>query len=130
MSLIANIKASEGFAGMSYKDSLGFDTIGFGTKLPLTREEAELILKYRLDNTIKELLRYKPFVAKMPENKQEILYEMAYQLGVGGLLEFKKMWWALEYFNYNEASKEMLDSLWAKQTPKRARKLAERMKGL
>lgn len=130
MSLISDIKESEGFVGTVYKDSLGFDTLGYGTKMPLTKDEASLILEYRLSNIIKELLLHKPQVLNLPQDKQDILYEMAYQMGVPRLLEFKKMWWALDYLNYNEASKEMLDSKWAEQTPHRAKRLSDKMKGL
>jgi hypothetical protein len=50
-------------------------------------------------------------------------------MGVEGVLTFKKMWAALEKGDYEEASKEMLDSDWHKKdTPTRAKKLAEKMK--
>ena len=57
-----------------------------------------------------------------------ILVEMSYQLGVNGVLKFKKMWGALKNEDYTEASKQMLDSRWAIQTPNRAKKLAEMMR--
>ena len=41
---------------------------------------------------------------------------------------FKKMWEALKQNNYHTASEEMLDSKWAKQTPKRAEELSSVMK--
>ena len=42
--------------------------------------------------------------------------------------KFKKMLKALEIKDYDKASAEMLDSLWAKQTPNRAIKLSNQMK--
>ena len=48
MSLIEDIKQEEGFKGTVYKCTEGFDTIGYGTRLPLSKEESELILEYRL----------------------------------------------------------------------------------
>jgi hypothetical protein len=39
------------------------------------------------------------------------------------------MWKALDREDYGEASFQMMDSLWAKQTPNRAKKLAEKMRG-
>ena len=53
---------------------------------------------------------------------------MCYQLGLGGFSKFKKTISYLEKENYLEASKEMLDSKWAKQTPNRAKKLSEIVK--
>jgi len=126
--LINDIKKNEGFSGNIYKDTLGFDTIGYGTKLPLNEDEALLILEYRLKAKIKELEQKEPFVNKLPRQVQEILAEMCYQMGVEGVLKFKKMWEALKRFDYIEASKQMMYSLWAKQTPNRAKKLSAKMR--
>lgn len=126
--LIESIKHHEGFRGEVYKDTLGFDTVGYGTKMPLSKEEAEMILESRLKAKIKELETKEPFVNKLPLDKQEILAEMSYQLGVNGVLKFRKMWKALKEFDYETASKEGLDSLWAKQTPNRAKELMSRLK--
>ncbi|MDT8337580.1 MAG: glycoside hydrolase family protein [Sulfurimonas sp.] len=127
--LIEEIMKNEGFVGTVYKDTLGFDTIGYGTKLPLVKEEAALILEYRLKAKIKELETKEPFVNKLPLEKQEILAEMCYQMGVNGVLKFKKMWAALKEFDYEAASVQMLDSRWAEQTPNRAMKLSQMMRG-
>lgn len=113
--------------GNSYEDSLGIPTIGYGTKLPLTEAEAETILAIRLNQKISHLLDAKPIVLRLPQDKQEVLFEMAYQLGVNGLLNFKMMWLALESFDYKVAAAEMLDSKWHTQTPNRAEKLAKQM---
>ena len=50
---------------------------------------------------------------------------MCYQLGLKGFSKFKKTIYLLETEQYDEASVEMLDSLWAKQTPNRAKELSE-----
>ncbi len=128
--LITKIKESEGFNGESYLDSLEIPTIGFGTKLPLDEDEATLILKHRLAKKIDHLLQEKPVVLILSLERQEVLFEMAYQLGVGGLLKFKKMWDAIENRDYETASVEMLDSRWSVQTPRRAEKLAMIMGGI
>ena len=49
---------------------------------------------------------------------------MGYQMGVSGLMRFRRMWAAIRRFDWTEAHREALDSLWAKQTPKRAREVA------
>jgi len=54
--LVENIKDSEGFVDHVYQDSLGIDTLGYGTKMPLDKEEAELLLKHRLGKKIDHLL--------------------------------------------------------------------------
>jgi len=126
VSSIDEIKKNEGFSGMPYDDSLGYATIGYGTKLPLSEYESELILKHRYDQKIKELVRKKPVVEELPHNAKDALFEMAYQMGVNGVLKFQKMWEALEKRNFSAAYKEALDSKWAKQTPSRAEKVARK----
>ena len=123
------LKEHEGFKGMPYDDSLGYPTIGFGTKLPLNEDEAELLLKHRLKQKKDELIEAMPFVYNLPDDKQRVLYEMSYQLGVGGVLLFTRMWRALKSGDFESASIEMLDSKWAVQTPQRAKKLSEIMRG-
>ena len=53
---------------------------------------------------------------------------MVFQLGVGGVGKFKKMWEALRKKDYGEASFQMMDSRWAKQTPNRAESLSKVMR--
>ena len=53
---------------------------------------------------------------------------MAYQLGVEGVMKFKKMIAALQNGDYDRAADEMADSLWAKQTPSRAQRLMTLMR--
>lgn len=125
--LIESIKSNEGFLGVVYKDTEGFDTIGIGTKLPLSYDEAVLLARFRLGLKTVELIKKEPFVKSLPLDKQHILIEMSYQMGVKGVLKFKKMFIALKSFNYELASREMLDSKWAKQTPNRAILLAKKM---
>ena len=59
---------------------------------------------------------------------KEVIINMVYQIGEGGVSKFKNMWKALDSEDYGEASFQMLDSLWAKQTPARAGKLAGKMR--
>jgi len=50
-----------------------------------------------------------------------------FNLGYGGLSKFKNMIAALQSEDYVTASREMLRSKWAKQTGRRATKLASMM---
>ena len=125
--LVIELKENEGFSPTPYKDTEGFDTIGYGTKLPLSKLEATVLLRMRLVDKIKHLEKVKPLVNQLPLEVQSILANMAYQMGVSGLLGFKKMWKHLENHDFKEASKEGLDSLWNKQTPHRAKRLMDRM---
>ena len=56
-----------------------------------------------------------------------ILCNMCFQLGKAGVGKFKKMFENVAKLNFKEASLEMLDSRWAKQTPNRAKYLSDKM---
>ena len=51
-------------------------------------------------------------------------------MGVSGFSKFKKTIKYLADKNYDKASKEMLDSRWARQTPNRAIRLSNIVKAL
>ena len=127
--LIDDIKQEEGFKGIVYKCTEGFDTIGYGTRLPLSEKEAEMILEYRL-NILKGNLSSSLHMLDIDKKAWDILYNMVYQMGVKGVLNFKNMIKALEAKDYNKAGDEMLDSKWAKQTPARANRLSKAMKAI
>jgi lysozyme len=134
------LKIEEGRSLKPYYCTEHFPTIGYGRKLsdikyaPLPnivaneKEELEFLRK-RIQESINKLSTQKPLAwSKCNEQRQAILVSMVYQLGFNGTLVFKKMWAAIEVGNFEEASKQMLDSLWAKQTPKRALRHAKTMK--
>ena len=131
MSLIESIKENEGYKSTVYTDTLGFDTIGYGfaiKDLELDEEVCDLILDKKLDKLIDATNKKFPFLRELPQDKCEVIFEMVYQLGLNGVSMFKKMLKALENKDYDKAAAEMLDSLWAKQTPNRAIKLSNQMK--
>ena len=127
--LLEDIKQEEGFSGTVYKCTEGFDTVGYGTRMPITKEEAELLLEYRLKGMKAQLTGYL-YDIDIKDEAWDILFNMSYQLGVKGVLNFKNMIKALKDNDYKEASIQMLNSLWAKQTPKRAKRLSDRMSKL
>ena len=129
MSLLEDIKFEEGFKGEPYTCSEGFLTVGYGTKFPLDKKEAEMLLEYRL-NKMKQELNSSLYYLNIDKDAWDILYNMAYQMGVSGVLKFKNMIKALEEQDYLQASAEMMESRWFIQTPHRAKRLADRMKGL
>lgn len=69
--------------------------------------------------------KYLPWWSEQPEPVRLVLQNMAFQMGLKGLLGFKRTLDLLHLCRYAEAAKEMLDSTWAKQTPNRAGELAE-----
>ena len=131
MSLVDSIKQGEGYRAKVYKCTEGYDTIGYGfaiKDLELDEEVCDMILDKKLDKLIDATNNKFPFLRELPQDKCEVVFEMVYQLGLNGVSKFKKMLKALEDKDYDKASVEMLDSLWAKQTPNRAKKLSNQMK--
>ena len=130
MSLIDNIKESEGFRSKVYQCTEGHDTIGYGfaiKDLVLSRDMCDTILETKVAE-LKLIVNQKiPFIEDLPEIVQEVLYEMYYQMG-NSLFKFKKTLKHLENKDYRLAAKEMLDSRWAGQTPNRAKKLSNYVK--
>ena len=56
-----------------------------------------------------------------------VLANMAFNLGVDGLLGFRRMILAVDRGHYDQAAREMLNSKWARQVFNRAIRLAEMM---
>jgi len=126
-----SIKIFEGFRGIVYKCPTGHDTIGYGCKLPISRSEAELLLNSRLRQCERELAKRIPHIWNYSHlGAKEILLDMAYNMGVSGLLKFKKTLRHIENCEYELAAAEMLDSKWANQVGHRAMELADKMADL
>ena len=126
--LLEAVKLSEGFRDRVYKDTLGIDTIGYGfaiKDLVLDEDISEMILRRKLDSLIERVNKRFKWVSELPIEAQDVIYEMCYQLGITGVSKFKKTLIYLENFEYKMASKEMLDSKWARQTPNRAKRLSD-----
>lgn len=64
---------------------------------------------------------------RLNEPRQAVLIGMAFQLGQRGLSQFVRTLGAIRDERYELAKTYMLDSLWAKQTPARARRMADQM---
>tara|TARA_R100000908_G_scaffold65098_1_gene51821 strand:+ start:3596 stop:4042 length:447 start_codon:yes stop_codon:yes gene_type:complete len=137
-SLKERIKEHEGFRNIVYKDSLGFATIGYG-HLVTTEDNYEEGIEYSIEeleavfeDDFESACNSAELVAdnsdinldEHPECVKEVLIEMVFQLGVGGVSKFKKFLANLSIKSYHLAADEMLDSRWAKQTPMRAEKLS------
>ena len=131
------IKICEGYVPKSYKCSEGFDTIFYGHKITpedqyehgveYSKEEGELVFERDFQRTLDAAER---LIGERPINNtaKQVIINMVYQIGEGGVSKFKNMWKALGEDDYQTASEEMLDSRWAKQTPSRAEGLSEIMK--
>tara|TARA_A100001011_G_scaffold235962_1_gene243943 strand:- start:3032 stop:3436 length:405 start_codon:yes stop_codon:yes gene_type:complete len=131
MSLLENIKESEGFRNRVYKCTEGYDTIGYGfavKDLVMDKDIADMILERKVAELRLRVEQKFPFIDSMPESVQDVMIEMCFQLGVSGFSKFKKTIQYLMTKQFEEAAVEMLDSKWYKQTPNRAKKLSDIVK--
>jgi lysozyme len=148
---LETLKRHEGFRSTPYRDVDGM-SVGYGFHLSrggvdrllsreglstqgllsgrqkMTRAQAENLLKEDVADAVSAARkRFKGFDT-FPRPAQEVLVNMLYNMGGGGLDGFKKMRAAVERGDWDTAADEMLDSDWAKQVKGRATELAEIMR--
>ena len=122
--LIERIGVNEGFRSKPYKCSEGVLTIGHGLTW-LTEEESLHILAGRISQLHLKLGDKLDWYDDIPPEIQGVVIEMCYQIGFTGFTKFKRAIAHMKDKEWRLASDEMLDSLWAKQTPNRANRLAD-----
>ena len=66
-------------------------------------------------------------VKNLNQNRRRVIVEMIFNLGLGGVLGFKRMWGAIMAGDFKRAADEMIDSEWARQVGARAGLLADEM---
>lgn len=121
----------EGIRLKPYLDQYGNLTIGIGRCLDtkgISREEALYLFYNDLDDTMDRLNMYIPWIKNLDPVRYDVIIIMAFQLGVGGLMTFKRTMDLVKNGEYHAASIEMLNSKWAMvDCPKRAGKLSQMM---
>ena len=133
MSLLKSIKYHEGFRSTVYQCTEGYDTIGYGfaiKDLVLDEDIAELILLRKLEKLQHRIASVFGWWYNRPKTVKNVVTNMCYQLGISGFSKFKKTIYLIETEQYEEASIEMLDSLWHRQTPDRAKELSEALRSV
>ena len=131
--LLESIKHHEVFVEHVYDDSLGIPTIGYGfaiKDLVLEEDLCDEILLRKLRKLGRSVMGKFQFFDSLPSECKSVLMEMCYQLGVRGVSKFKKALKAMESGDWEKAADEMLDSKWAKQTPRRAKEMSDIIRSL
>ena len=131
--IVAEIKRHEGFRPTVYKCTEGYDTIGYGfaiKDLDIDEDVADFILMKKLHTLLQRISVAFPWFQDIDDIAKSVVVNMCYQLGLRGFSKFKKTIYLLETNQYQEASIEMLDSLWAKQTRNRAKELSETLRSI
>ena len=127
----------EGYRECAYKDIFGNLTIGVGHLLRQpahgdlcwTKTKVLAVFKRDVDTAIRAAQHDTMFWHNIPRHKQEVLIELAFQIGGSGLSHFTHMLAAVEKAEWETAADELLNSQYAKQVPRRANELACLLRG-
>ena len=135
--LLESVRKHEGYRNKVYLDTLGKRTVGVGHLCveDFWEDDKEYEERFLMDILQKDLQNSIDGAENLCKNlnisddAKIIIIEMIFQLGKTGVSKFSNMWKALAENppNYEEASIQMLDSRWAKQTPNRAKEMASHM---
>lgn len=138
--LAAQVKRAEGFRLAAYRCPAGALTVGYGhncgaSPVPGVREpgdsisprQAETLFEADLAAAVWAVRRHFPWVAGLIPARQAVLYDMAFNMGIGGLASFVNTLRMIKEDDYAGAARNMLLSKWARQVGKRAIRLSRQM---
>ena len=137
------LEIDEGVKYEIYNDHLGLATFGIGHLVipsdeehgkPLGTRISEERVRECFDRDVQSVLRdckllYKDF-DELPEEVQQIVANMMFNMGYGRLSKFKGMKAGVDAKDWNKAADEMIDSRWYKQVTNRAQRLVDRMRAV
>lgn len=131
--------ADEGFRSEPYLDTEDVPTIGYGTTAlldvpvnldmpPISQTAARQVLRGDLYQALIDAQAIFAWFDRMDDLRQEVLVNMAYNLGRHRLSNFRKMIRAAKRLDYQTMSDEMQDSKWYGQVGQRSKRLVEQMR--
>lgn len=144
--LINQIKRHEGFSEHVYLCPAGKRTVGYGYNLDanplklssseivhalkngMAEQEAERLLTRMVGRCIDQLDTGIPWCVDIDPVRHDALINMAYNLGIVGLLKFTKTLALIKAGDYPKAADEMLKSKWASDVGHRAVELSAQMR--
>jgi lysozyme len=134
MNIHDQLLRDEGMRLKPYEDTAGKVTIGVGrnlTDVGITADEAMVLLSNDLENTTRRLCAVLPWAAALQTSdpiRFAALLNMAFNIGVGGLLHFQNMLSFVKAGAWVSAADEMLRSKWSTDVGHRAIRLSLQMK--
>ena len=137
------LKIDEGVKYEVYDDHLGYKTFGIGHLVtaddeeygaacgtPVSVDRVNNVFDTDVETYISETEKVFGNLTDMPEEAQQVLVNMCFNMGAPRLGQFKKFIKAIHDEDWATASVEMLDSRWAKQVGDRAIRLSDRIKAI
>ena len=114
-----------------YIDTVGKATIGVGRNLTdkgIRKDDSALMLSNDIAETTASLNQRLPWWNTLTDARQRVLANMAFNMGMGGLLGFKNTLELVRTGKYSAAADAMLQSKWATQVGQRAVRLSDMMR--
>ena len=137
------LEIDEGVVHEIYLDHLGYPTFGighlvtdedpeYGADVGTKVDEARCIEVFNKDveTVIADCLILYPDFDDLPEEVQQIVANMMFNMGRPRLSKFKGMKRGVDAKDWNAAADEMVDSAWYRQVTNRANRLVERMRNV
>ena len=124
------LKRDEDLSLFPYRDTRKKLTIGYGRNLDdrgISLVEAEMFLNRDLARATVDVDVKIPTARFLDDARRGVLINMAYNMGIGGLLGFRRMLAAIHKGDWKEAARELLDSDYAKQVGLRADRLSKQI---
>lgn len=126
------LKSDEGLRLKPYYCPAGKLTIGYGRNLEegITQHEADLLLQSDVSRAVVDVVNVlgESCWDNLNDVRKAVVVNMMFNLGSPRFRGFVNFIEALQSHNYDVAADEMLDSLWSRQVPNRAKRLAEQMR--
>ena len=98
------------------------------TKTGITKQQALFLLDNDIREVYGQLKKALPWFESKPDVVQRVMCNICYNIGQAGLFKFKKTLELIRLDKYEDAAKEMMNSLWATQVKGRAVRLSNLLK--
>ena len=130
----------EGVKYEIYNDHLGYPTFGIGHLVvesdeehgkpvgtPVSEDRVNSVFEKDVAIMIDEAKKIFPNLDELPEEAQQVIVNMTFNMGSPRLSQFKKFIAGVNAGDWNKAAVEMMDSRWARQVGDRAVRLKNRI---
>ena len=135
------LKIDEGCVYKIYTDHLGYPTFGIGHLIiesdpengqavgtPVSNDRVDAAFDGDVEVVLSECKVLYPDFEDLPEEAQQIIANMMFNLGRPRLSKFVGMKRGVDEIDWNSAADEMVDSRWYRQVGARAERLVNRMR--
>ena len=137
------LKIDEGCVYEIYNDHLGYATFGIGHLVlesdpeygadigtPVSDDRVIEAFEQDVKTVLSDCAVLYPDFDELPEEAQQVIANMMFNLGRPRLSAFKGMKAGVDARDWNEAADQMVDSRWYRQVGARAERLVERMRNV